>query len=117
MFNRIFLIIIVFLLLFIQSCHQQPKLNSTTVKKDSVQTDKVLDYFKSKEVSKEQLMEEAKKRNIPFRKEENGVIYELHSFDEHSGMPIYYTTKDGETQNPELSTGAKNNDETTNLKK
>lgn len=98
----------IFLLLFlilITACQQPPKKQEPKTSKSGKESDKVLDYFKSRQPTKEQLIAEAKRRNIPFRKEENGVIYELHSFDEHTGMPIYYTTKDIQNQTPELSTG------------
>lgn len=48
-------------------------------------------YLKQGKMSKEELMEEAKKRNIPFRKETNGVTYELQGFDKETGMPMYYS--------------------------
>lgn len=81
-------------LIFILSACQHTHANSSvSPKKDSVKSDPVLDYFKSKEPDRKALEEEAKKRGIPFRKEDNGVLYELQGFDEHTGMPIYYTTK------------------------
>lgn len=49
-------------------------------------------YLNQGKMSREELMELAKKRNIPFRKETNGVIYELQGFDKQTGMPLYYST-------------------------
>lgn len=93
------------IVLILMSCQQQQVRKPASPKKDPAQSDTVMDYFKSKSLDKKALQEEAKKRGIPFRKEENGVIYELHSFDQYTGMPIYYTTKAAE--NPAVSPNKK----------
>lgn len=41
----------------------------------------------------EYLKKEAKKRNIPYRKEINGKTYELRGFDKKTNIPIYYSTQ------------------------
>lgn len=99
---RLKLLFLFSITLIFMACQQQHAHKPDSPKKDSLKSDPVLDYFKSKEPNRKALEEEAKKRGIPFRKEENGVIYELHSFDEHTGMPIYYTTK-AEQPTPTIS--------------
>ncbi|WOC52987.1 hypothetical protein BPO_2340 [Bergeyella porcorum] len=55
------------------------------------QSELLKEYFKKKRPSREELMKMAKEKGIPYRKEENGKVYELQGFDGR-GMPIYYTT-------------------------
>ncbi|WP_274571961.1 hypothetical protein [Neisseria leonii] len=55
------------------------------------QAEYLKEYLKKKKLSGEELMKTAKERGIPYRKEENGAVYELQGFD-GKGMPLYYST-------------------------
>ena len=59
--------IFLFLLLVLTAaCQQPPKKEEASQSEPDNKSDKVLDYFKSRQPTQEQLMAEAKKRNIKF---------------------------------------------------
>ena len=84
---------IFFILLFsAYSCAQADKASDKVKKQtDSTALNILKERQKKKDLTAEQLKAEAKKRNIPYRKEVNGKIYQLQGFDKN-GQPLYYTT-------------------------
>lgn len=81
-------------LLSVYSCAQTGKPHSKTGSEISQDTTNILLQRQQKRtMTTDQLKAEAKKRNIPYRKETGGKIYELQGFDKN-GNPLYYSTGD-----------------------
>lgn len=86
---------------FAQTKEQREKIKAET---NIEQLKALKEQNAKKKLSKKQLQDLAKKKNIPYRKETNGTVYELQGFDKND-KPIYYITngKSSELKKEECS--------------